>query len=334
MTKWQEMLSSDEQEQLEKSKHPAWVEPMQATLTDERFSCNEWIYEPKLDGERLLAFRHNDDVRLMTRNRRSASSTYPEILDALLAQAMTDFVVDGEMVAFKKGISSFSRLQQRMQVDDAGQAEKHRVAVQYYLFDLPFLDGYSLVRLPLRTRKKLLRQIFSFKDQIRFTAHRNRTGEAFFAEACRRGWEGVIAKRAESSYKHSRSRAWLKFKCGRGQELVIGGFTSPQGERVGFGALLVGYFDNEKFLYAGKVGTGYDKQFLLDFSNQLEAIKTTDSPFSNPPTDPKARWVELKHVAEIGFTEWTDGGKLRHPRFLGLRRDKDPREVIRETPDG
>jgi DNA ligase D-like protein (predicted ligase) len=332
---WRDRLTDDERAALKDAGHPDWLSPMLATLTDDRFSDPDWLFERKLDGERLLAFRDGDRVRLLTRNRKSAADTYPEIVKALGNQSASGFVVDGEVVAFDGDVSSFARLQQRMKITDPDEARASDVAVYFYLFDVPWFDGSELDALPLRTRKRILKREFAFDGPIRFTAHRNGDGEAFFEEACEKGWEGIIAKRAASRYRHSRSRDWLKFKCDKGQELVIGGFTEPQGERIGFGALLVGYHDDDGDLrYAGKVGTGYDDAFLADFRKQLDRIATDDPPFVDPPSDKRATWVEPEFVGEFGFTEWTRDGKLRHPRFLGLRRDKKPGDVVRERPDG
>lgn len=330
MSSWRQTLTPVERDALEKTTHPEWLAPMLATLTDKRFSDPDWIYERKLDGERLLLFRSGNKVRLMTRNRKQVNDTYPEIVEACRRQDCADFVVDGEVIAFENGISSFSRLQQRMQISNREQALSSGVAVYFYVFDLPYLEGYKLDALPLRRRKALLRKRFDFGQRLHFTPHRNRDGEDYFRQACAKGWEGIIAKRADSRYRHTRSSDWLKFKCTRGQELVIGGFTEPEGERVGFGALLVGYYEDGDLRYAGKVGTGYDDKFLKSFRNRLDKLATERSPFRDAPSDGRVTWVKPKLVGEFGFTEWTHAGRLRHPRFLGLRRDKNPRDVVRE----
>jgi len=334
MSEWRAALSPEESEAIEKASHPDWMSPMKATLTDKRFSDPDWIYERKLDGERLLLFRNGDDVRLMTRNRKQANDTYPELVDACLDQDQTDFVVDGEVVAFEDNASSFSRLQQRMKLTDPDEARASGVTIHFYIFDLLHVDGHDVDALPLRTRKRLLQHLFEFEKPLHFTPHRNEDGEAFFKEACSKGWEGIIAKRAASPYSHSRSRDWLKFKCDRGQELVIAGFTEPEGERKGFGALLVGYYTGGDLHYAGKVGTGYDDRFLTEFRARVDDHTVEDCPFVDGLDDKHVTWVEPRFVGEFGFTEWTDDGKLRHPRFLGLRRDKNPREVKRESTDG
>jgi bifunctional non-homologous end joining protein LigD len=323
-------LDADERSCLRAGRQPAWTEPMLATLTDERFSDPDWIFEPKLDGERVLAWRSGDKVRLRSRNRKDITATYPEIAAALEAQH-GDFIVDGEVVAFQGRLTSFSRLQQRMHIRSADEARASGIPVFYYLFDIVYLDGFCLDDAPLRLRKRLLREAIEPRGALRLTSYRNEDGEAWFEEACARGWEGLIAKDANSRYVHRRSRAWLKFKCTKRQELVIGGYTAPRGSRKGFGALLVGYYDAGELRYAGKVGTGYDQDFLQSFRRSLDAIATDDPPFSgNLRVSGDVTWVRPRFVGEFGFTEWTAAGRLRHPRFLGLRRDKAAREVVRE----
>jgi bifunctional non-homologous end joining protein LigD len=325
-----ERLDEQERERLVAAAHPKWREPVLARLTDQRFSDPEWLFERKFDEEPALAFRQRDRVRLLSRNREALSGSYPELVDALVGQRCDDFVVDGEVVAFDGQRSSFSRLQRRMQIDDPEAARATGVAVSYYLFDVLHLAGHDLRRLPLRRRKALLKQAIEFSEPLRFAAHRNAAGEDFFRTACAKGWEGVIAKRASATYESWRSSAWLKFKCASGQELVIAGFSPPRGSRRGFGALLLGYYEDHRLRYAGKVGTGFDDRTLTALREQLEGLARTDSPFVDEVRDPSVTFVQPKLVAEIGFTEWTADGRLRHPRFLGLRRDKRPEEVGRE----
>ena len=326
-----QILDEEEWKKIEKHSQPDELKPMLATLTHDYFSDSDWIFERKLDGERALGFRKNGKVRLMTRNGKNINDSYPEVVEALQRSGGPDLIVDGEIVAFSGAVTSFSRLQQRMQVDDPEEARASRIKVYYYLFDILHAEGFALEELPLRSRKKVLRQLLSFDDPLRFTPHRNTDGEAYHSEACEKGWEGIIAKRADSRYTHSRSRDWLKFKCQKGQELVIGGFTEPEGSRVGFGALLVGYYDGDELRYAGKVGTGYDDEFLRDFRRRLDALSRKTSPFADEVSAKQSvTWVTPKLVGEFGFTEWTDAGKLRHPRFLGLRRDKNAQDVVRE----
>ena len=328
-------LSDDAAEKLERSDPPGSVRPMLATLTDRRFSKPDWIYERKLDGERCMTSHHGTSLRLLSRNGKELDATYPELADALSDQDAESFVVDGEIVALKGKVTSFSRLQQRMQISDPDDARRSGVKVYYYLFDILYLNGYDTTKVALRHRKALLRRALTFADPIRFTAHRNEDGEAYYREACRKGWEGIIAKRADSGYVHRRSSDWLKFKCVNQQEFVIGGYTDPEGERIGFGALLVGYYDHDELKYAGKVGTGYDNDTLERLSDRLAATKRKTPAFSRDDLPKKGvHWVTPELVAEVGFTEWTDDGKLRHPRFLGLRRDKQARQVEREQAKG
>jgi bifunctional non-homologous end joining protein LigD len=307
---------------------------MLATLTDEPFSDKEWVFERKLDGVRLLAFRRRGSVELLTRNRKRRDDAYPEIVEALEAMDGPDAVIDGEVVALGPAEGSFARLQGRMKIEDRERARASRIAVAYYAFDLPWWDGYDLTDLPLRARKAFLKGGLAFADPIRFTPHRNARGEAFLREACRRGWEGLIAKRADAPYVQKRSRDWLKLKCVNRQELVIGGYTDPQGARVGFGALLVGFHEDGRLLYAGKVGTGYDDATLTTLRRRLEALERETPPFAAERGLPRkgVHWVRPRLVAEVGFTEWTDDHRLRHPRFVALRSDKDPADVVRERP--
>ncbi|WP_344566120.1 non-homologous end-joining DNA ligase [Streptomyces axinellae] len=306
--------------------------PMRAELSDRRVFGRNWIFERKLDGVRAIGVCENGRLRLLSRTGRGVNQTYPEIVEALAAQRGTDFTVDGEIVAFSGGRTDFSRLQQRMQLSTERQARASGVAVTYYLFDLLRLDGKDLTRLPLRTRKSLLRKALDFQAPLRFTPHRNQGGQRQLEEACARGWEGLIAKRADGRYVTRRSPDWLKLKCERGQELVIGGFTDPAGARTGFGALLLGHYENGALRYAGKVGTGYDHATLLALRAGLDELETRRSPFADPVRERGAHWVEPRLVAQVGFTEWTRDGMLRHPRFLGLRDDKKPQDVVREVP--
>ncbi len=334
MSDWRQRLSGEERAGLKEAAMPDWTRPMLATLTDERFSSTDWIYERKLDGERCLIFRDGKGARLYSRNRKSLDATYPELVDVLEKATGNDYVADGEIVAFSGGLTSFSRLQKRIGITDEKEARASGVRVWLYLFDLLHYDGFEIESLPLRARKRILRQELSFADGLRFTPHRNESGEAFFEEACEKGWEGLIAKRADSPYRHSRSRDWLKFKCVNQQEFVIGGYTDPQGSRKGFGALLLGYYEDEGLRYAGRVGTGFDEDTLKRLHEVLRSRARKTPAFADPPDDEggEIHWVTPALVAEVGFTEWTDEGYLRHPRFVGLRDDKAPRDVHREEP--
>jgi bifunctional non-homologous end joining protein LigD len=299
-----------------------WMNPMLATLTREHFSDPHWIYEPKLDGIRCLAYRDRKNVQLYSRNELSLNDTFAELIAPLLKQKSQNFILDGEAVAMEGEVSRFATLQRRGQ---------ERIVIFYYVFDILYLDGNKLTRLPLLERKEILRKAFTWKDPLRFVDYRVGEGEKFYRQACRQGWEGIIAKRADSVYAGERSKDWLKFKCENEQEFVIVGYTDPMGQREGIGALLVGVYQRGKLKYAGKVGTGFDTKTLRDLQKKLSAIErmtTSCSADSLPRT--RVHWVEPRLVAQVAFTEWTEAGKLRHPRFVGLRFDKKASDVVRE----
>jgi bifunctional non-homologous end joining protein LigD len=303
------------------------IEPMKAVLADKPFSDPNWIFERKLDGIRCLAIKDASGVRLMSRTGHLMNQEYPGVVQALEAEPSQDFIADGEIVAFENGITSFSRLQRR---------GREHVPVFLYLFDMPCHEGEDLRSRPLRERKARLRRALEFGGPLRFNPHRKgEHGEELYREACAKGLEGVMAKRADSPYRSGgRSRDWLKLKCHAEQELVIGGYTAPKGSRTEFGALLVGYYDDGGTLrYAGKVGTGFDHHTLRELGARMRELEQDGSPFESfKPIPPGTRWVRPELVAQIGFAEWTRDGRLRHPRYLGLRDDKPAREVVRERP--
>jgi bifunctional non-homologous end joining protein LigD len=313
---------------------PGWLEPELATLTRDRFSDPAWIFERKFDGERCLAFKSGRQVKLMTRNQNEETSTYPEITRALTAQRADDFIIDGEIVAFDGSQTKFALLQQRLGVRHPGPDLLAEVPVYYYIFDVLWAGDRDMRPLPLRERKRILCHLLTFTDPLRFTEHRDADGEAYYRQACASGWEGVIAKRADAPYRAGRSRDWLKFKCEADQEFVIGGFTDPRGTRTGFGALLLGYYDpGHVLVYAGKVGTGFNRQTLDRLHAMLARLEQDRPPFGRGRLPRSGvHWVQPRLVAQVGFSEWTTDGELRHPRFQGLRDDKDPADVAREMP--
>jgi bifunctional non-homologous end joining protein LigD len=322
-----------------RGKLPDWLEPELATLTKDRFSGPGWLFERKLDGERCLSFRSGTSLRLMTRNQKEVANNYPEIALALRDQGQgeqdqDDFIVDGEIVAFQGAETSFELLQSRIHVARPDPNLIKRVPVFYYIFDVLYAGDRDVRPLPLRERKDILAGLLSFDDPLRYTEHRDTDGEAFYAEACRQGWEGLIAKRADAPYRPGRSRDWLKFKCETNQEFVIGGFSDPQRSRIGFGALLLGYYDSSgRLVYAGKVGTGFDTKLLRSLHGEMTDMEQDKTPFDlGDLPRPGVHWIEPTLVAQIGFSEWTRDGQLRHPRFQGLRRDKAATEVVREIP--
>ncbi len=306
-------------------------QPMKAVPIDRPFSDPEWLFERKLDGVRCGALRRRGDLSLISRSGQSLNGAYPELVEALQGRD-PDLLLDGEVVAFEGGRTSFERLQRRMQIRDPERARRSDVKVYYYVFDLLELGGEDLRDRPLRERKRKLRQAVEFRGPLRLTPHRTGDGEAALRHACEQGWEGVIAKRASGRYLATRSRDWLKLKCAHGQELVIGGWTAPKGSRKRLGALLVGYWSQGKLRYAGKVGTGFDEQTLQRLGDELERRERSSPPFVGDKLPRGARWAEPELVAQIAFTEWTRDGKLRHPRFQGLRDDKSASEVVREEP--
>ena len=312
---------------------------MLATLTEQLPTKGKWVYEPKLDGVRALIYVSGGTVRIYSRNRKLLNDGYPELVEGLSQAVPGDAVLDGEIVAFdpERGITSFARLQQRMQLRDPGRARRSQVAVHLYLFDCLHYEGIDLTALPWLERRSVLEDVVRYDDPVRLTPFSTARAEEMLRKACAHGEEGIIAKRADSRYVSARSADWLKIKCVRRQELVIGGYTAPQGSRERLGALLVGHYDpsqgsGQALRYAGKVGTGYDRRTLQLLHERLAPLHRVTSPFSGVPT-PAVRdvqWVTPKLVAEIGFSEWTTAGLLRHPRFLGLREDKSAREVRRE----
>jgi len=310
-----------------------FVAPMLATLTQDRFTDPAWIFERKLDGVRAVAVRDGSGAALWSRTEKPMGATYPELVDAVAAQVPPGTVVDGEIVAFDGPRTSFERLQGRIGLHDPDAARATGIPVFLYLFDLLVLDVYVVTALPLRVRKRLLRDAVSFDDPVRMSTHRNADGEAYLQEACRRGWEGLVGKRADAPYRPGRrSDDWLKLKCVHEQELVVGGWTDPHGSRTGFGALLVGYYDGTDLRYAGKVGTGFDHGIIADLGARFHALDAPRSPFTDPVKEKGAHWLRPELVAQIGFSEWTRDGKLRHPRYLGLRDDKAAGDVVREEP--
>ena len=275
---------------------------MAATLTPQRFAGPEWIFERKFDGIRLLAFRQGTEVRLLSRNR--VPQNCPPVAAAIANLAVRDVILDGELT---RGNSD----------------------VVYHVFDIPWLNGCNLTPLPLDERRAIL-------DTLAFTPPLQKVALLIdprpWERARNEGWEGVIAKRRDSRYEHRRSPHWLKMKCEASQELVVGGFTDPQGGRIGLGALLLGYFEGNEFVFAGKVGTGFDTNLLIELRARLDSIEIPKSPFTKSIGLPRIRahWVHPEVVVRVAFIEWTKHGKLRHSRFLGVCTDNDAREVVRK----
>jgi bifunctional non-homologous end joining protein LigD len=309
------------------------VELMLATLSDRRDFGDDWLLERKLDGERCVARKVGGDVRLESRTGKDLSSTYPEVLAAVAAQSSGELLLDGEVVAFDGDQTSFTRLQQRLGVARPSPAEIAEYPVVYCVFDLLELDGADLKDLPFVDRRARLTTTVRSSAALQHIEAWRGDSQRRFAAACRSGWEGLIAKRAEAPYVAGRSKDWLKLKCVWEQEFVIGGYTDPVGSRTDFGALLVGYYEQGVLRYAGKVGTGYTKATLRDLGIQLRKLETAEPAFVDVRPIPRGtHWTHPGLVAQIGFAEWTSDARLRQPRFLGLRDDKSPADVVRERP--
>jgi bifunctional non-homologous end joining protein LigD len=324
---------------LKRGPMPGEAAPMLCTLVAEPFDNPEWMFEPKFDGLRVLGRFDGRQVVLVSRNGKSQNLQLPEIVDALESSLKKPAIVDGEVVALDEhGRSSFRLLQQRFHLQDVRMIEerRRRFPASIYLFDLLYFDRFDLRSLPLEDRKNLLETSVCWSDTVRWTDYHWRTGKTLWQRACREGSEGIIAKQRQSRYVAGRSAAWLKIKCIGRQEFVIGGFTDPQHSRVGLGALLVGYYtdDRKRLIYAGKVGTGYSNEMLSDLRRRLDKLVQRSSPFAvgNPPKGIQVHWVRPTLVAEIAFSEWTQNELLRQPRFEGLRVDKKPRDCVREKP--
>ena len=307
---------------------------MLATLTDRRDFGDDWLLERKFDGERCVARKVDNDVRLESRTGKDLTSTYPEVLAAVAAQRSRDLLLDGEVVAYDGDQTSFTRLQQRLGASRPSPEQVAKYPVVYCVFDLLEVDGEDLTDRPLFERRARLTERRSGRARHCSTPRPGAiTLSGGSTAACRSGWEGLIAKRAAAPYVAGRSKDWLKLKCVWEQEFVIGGYTDPGGSRTDFGALLVGYYEQGSLRYAGKVGTGYTRATLHDLGIRLRKLETAEPAFVDARPIPRgAHWTRPKLVAQIGFAEWTSDARLRQPRFLGLRDDKSPAEVVREQP--
>jgi ATP-dependent DNA ligase len=282
------------------SDFPDWIEPMAATLTQERFTGTDWTFERKFDGIRLIAFKQGDVVRLYSRTRKEKE--LPRIAAAVASLPVSDVILDGEVTW-----------------------DGHTA---YHVFDVIWIDGRDVTRLSLTERRGLLAKL-PFEPPLHLV--RELDDHAPWDRAREECWEGVIAKRRDSPYEHKRSKHWLKMKCELVQDFVVGGFTDAQGARVGFGALLVGYYEGDEFVFAGKVGTGFDTQLLTELRARFDAMGLEKTPFTKATGLPRVRahWVRPEIVVRVAFIEWTVHTKLRHSRLLGVRTDVQPRDVVR-----
>ncbi len=306
---------------------------MLATLTDRRDFGDDWLLERKFDGERCVARKAGNDVLLESRTGKDLTRTYPEVRSAVAAQESRDLILDGEVVAYVGDHTSFTRLQQRLGATRPSPEQVAKYPVVYCVFDLLQVDGDDLRNRPLFERRARLMRTIRSSSALQDTEAWQDDSQRRFAAACQSGWEGLIAKRADAPYVAGRSKDWLKLKCIWEQEFVIGGYTDPGGSRTDFGALLVGYYEQDSLRYAGKVGTGYTKATLHELGIRLRNLETSEPSFVDVrPIPHGAHWTRPELVAQIGFAEWTSDARLRQPRFLGLRDDKSPADVVRERP--
>ena len=293
--------------------------PMKAVLTAERPAGPDWVFERKLDGIRCLAVKLDGETRLYSRNELSLRERYPSLAAALDADPGDGFVLDGEAVAFVDGRDRFG---------GGGVARSSTTSSTSCS-----RADVTCARCRWRSAARCWTGVVRWRDPLRMTEQMTGDGAVLLADACSAGWEGLIAKRRGTPYVSTRSRDWLKLKCTRAQELVIGGFTAPRGSRTDLGALLVGHFEGDRLRYAGKVGTGFTRATLRELSERLAPLVRETAAFEPEKGLPRAAtWVEPELVAQIAFMEWTPDGRLRHPSFLGLRFDKPAREVVRELP--
>jgi bifunctional non-homologous end joining protein LigD len=316
---------------------------MLATLVDEPFDNNEWLFEIKWDGYRAIGFVEGDKLRLVSRNQNDLTKAYPELADIPLHIRARTAILDGEIVALdEEGRPSFSLMQQRTGVGEGGRRIRRTrddIPVVYYAFDLLYLDGYNLMRVDLEKRKDLLASILATDDRLRFSDHYIGEGNALFQAAAEKKLEGIIAKRRGSCYYPKRSSEWLKIKITKRQECVIGGYTDPRGSRENFGSLVLGlYDDKDRLIHVGHAGSGFTEKSHAEMWKRLEKLKTTRSPFFGKVESTRpVHFVKPELVAEIKFTEWTHEGesgaiKMRAPVFQGLRFDKKPEECRFELP--
>jgi bifunctional non-homologous end joining protein LigD len=313
------------------------LQPMLTTLADKPFDDDAWSFEIKWDGVRALAYIDGRRLALVSRNGHSLLAQFPELHDIGKAFAARRLILDGEVVTFdKKGRSSFQRLAPRLNRTKSDTRLERETPVTYVVFDLLLRNGEDLRHDTLDERVAVLEKLLrpgSDRYHVQLSRRTIGKGRALFAQAQRRGLEGIVAKRRDSTYESARARSWLKIKSLQSQEVVIGGWTQPRGSREAFGALLVGYYRDGKLVYAGRVGTGFDGATLAAVMKKLAPLATTRSPFVDPPREPATtHWTKPRLVAEVKFSEWTIAGLMRQPVFLGLRFDKKPTSVVREKP--
>jgi bifunctional non-homologous end joining protein LigD len=314
-----------------KAPMPDLILPQLATLVKEPPTGSGWLHELKFDGYRMLAHLNRGKVHFWSRNGKDWTEKFSSLEKPLKKLPLTTAILDGEVVVVdQKGRSSFQKLQQSMKGAPA--------AFIFQVFDVIYLDGYSLTRSPLKERKALLEQLLGpdhSKGQLRYSDHVEGNGAKFFKQACEFGIEGIVSKLKDSPYESTRNKNWLKVKCIKRQEFVVAGYTPSKKGFPGFGSLVLGVYDEGKLVYSGRVGTGFSIKQRLELQKKIDQIAQPTMPFAVKPKDPglrDAHWAKPQLVAEVEFTEWTEDGSIRHPSFQGLREDKKPTEVVREEP--
>lgn len=314
-----------------KAAQPEFIAPQLATLVPDAPSGNDWLHELKFDGYRMVCHLQRGKARFWSRNQKDWTEKFPNLSKALKALPATAAILDGEVVVVDKaGRSSFQKLQQSMKGGSA--------SFVFQIFDLIYLDGFNLTRVPLRERKALLEELLAgvhAKGPLRYSDHVVGDGDRFFKQACAYGLEGTVSKLADSVYESTRTRSWLKVKCIKRQEFVIAGYTPSKKDFPGFGSLILGVYDKGKLVYSGRVGTGFSIKQRLELQKKLDRLAQPAMPFATKPKDPglrDAHWAKPQLVGEVEFTEWTEEGSIRHPSFQGLREDKKAKDVVREEP--
>ena len=313
---------------------PNFIAPQLATLVKEPPTGDDWLHELKFDGYRMLCRIDGDKVRFLSRNEKDWTRKFPNLTLAVKTLPVSNAIIDGEVVIFESdGRASFQKLQHA--IGSGGSARFSFVG-----FDLIYLDGHDLTRVPLEDRKLALQTLFKAippTGSLRYSDHVQGNGELFYNHACKTGVEGIVSKLRTSRYESARNRNWLKVKCNKRQEFVVVGYTASTSGLPGFGSLILGVYEGKRLVYGGRVGTGFTMKQRVDLKEELDTHARASSPLSAIPRDPglrDAHWVEPELVAEVSFIEWTTDGAIRHPSFQGLRDDVKPKNVRRELPEG
>jgi bifunctional non-homologous end joining protein LigD len=316
---------------------PEFIAPQLATLVGKPPAGDEWLHELKFDGYRMVCHLSRGNAQFWSRNGKDWTEKFPNLAEALKALLVTTAILDGEVVIVdKEGRSTFQGLQQAM--GKGGRVGKAPAFI-FQIFDVIYLDGFSLTQTPLSDRKAVLEQLLAAmkaKGPLRYSDHVEGNGAQFFRQACEYGIEGIVSKLGDSPYESTRNRNWQKTKCIKRQEFVIAGYTPSKKGFPGFGSLVLGVYDKGKLIYSGRVGTGFSIKQRLELQKKLDRIAQATMPFAVKPKDPGLRdthWAKPQLVAEVEFMEWTADGVIRHPSFQGLREDKKATEIVREEPE-